>query len=219
MRGYLILLTSLLVTIALPASAADLSAQLNQFFKTRDPQHAVGMNVVVRTPQAQWPSCDMPQFTLPGNSRLWGNISVAANCGENRRYIQVQVQVSGQYLVAKRQLARGSSVTKEDFQLQTGRLDTLPARTLFDSASVTDAVVLRDIQPGQPVSLSMLRQPWRVKAGQNVMVIASGDGFDASGEGKALNNATSAQWVRVRMGNGQIVSGRVGDDGNILITL
>lgn len=219
MRGYLILLTSLLVTIALPASAADLSAQLNQFFKTRDPQHAVGMNVVVRTPQAQWPSCDTPQFTLPGNSRLWGNISVAANCGENRRYIQVQVQVSGQYLVAKRQLARGSSVTKEDFQLQTGRLDTLPARTLFDSASVTDAVVLRDIQPGQPVSLSMLRQPWRVKAGQNVMVIASGDGFDASGEGKALNNATSAQWVRVRMGNGQIVSGRVGDDGNILITL
>jgi flagella basal body P-ring formation protein FlgA len=65
----------------------------------------------------------------------------------------------------------------------------------------------------------MLRQPWRVKAGQNVMVIANGDGFDASGEGKALNNATSAQWVRVRMGNGQIVSGRVGDDGNILITL
>ncbi|WP_215847088.1 flagellar basal body P-ring formation chaperone FlgA [Candidatus Pantoea bituminis] len=219
MRGYLILLTSLLVTIALPAKAADLSAQLNQFFKTRDPQHAVGMNVVVRTPQAQWPSCDTPQFTLPGNSRLWGNISVAANCDENRRYIQVQVQVSGQYLVAKRQLARGSSVTKEDFQLQTGRLDTLPARTLFDSASVADAVVLRDIQPGQPVSLSMLRQPWRVKAGQNVMVIASGDGFDASGEGKALNNATSAQWVRVRMGNGQIVSGRVGDDGNILITL
>ncbi|MEG3112927.1 MULTISPECIES: flagellar basal body P-ring formation chaperone FlgA [unclassified Pantoea] len=219
MRGYLILLTSLLVTIALPAKAADLSAQLNQFFKTRDPQHAVGMNVVVRTPQAQWPSCDSPQFTLPGNSRLWGNISVAANCDENRRYIQVQVQVSGQYLVAKRQLARGSSVTKEDFQLQTGRLDTLPARTLFDSASVADAVVLRDIQPGQPVSLSMLRQPWRVKAGQNVMVIASGDGFDASGEGKALNNATSAQWVRVRMGNGQIVSGRVGDDGNILITL
>lgn len=219
MRGYLILLTSLLVMIALPAKAADLSAQLNQFFKTRDPQHAVGMNVVVRTPQAQWPSCDSPQFTLPGNSRLWGNISVAANCDENRRYIQVQVQVSGQYLVAKRQLARGSSVTKEDFQLQTGRLDTLPARTLFDSASVADAVVLRDIQPGQPVSLSMLRQPWRVKAGQNVMVIASGDGFDASGEGKALNNATSAQWVRVRMGNGQIVSGRVGDDGNILITL
>jgi flagella basal body P-ring formation protein FlgA len=65
----------------------------------------------------------------------------------------------------------------------------------------------------------MLRQPWRVKAGQDVMVVASGDGFDASGEGKALNNGTISQWVRVRMGNGQVVSGRVSDDGKILITL
>ncbi len=80
-------------------------------------------------------------------------------------------------------------------------------------------MVLRDIQPGQPVSQSMLRQPWRVKAGQDVMVVASGDGFDASGEGKALSNGTIAQWVRVRMGNGQVVSGRVSDDGKILITL
>ncbi|MDL4914137.1 MAG: flagellar basal body P-ring formation chaperone FlgA [Enterobacterales bacterium endosymbiont of Blomia tropicalis] len=219
MRGYPILLASLLVMIALPSSAADLSAQLNQFFKARDPQHAAGINVLVRTPKTQWPECDAPRFSLPGNSRLWGNMSVAANCDQNRRYIQVQVQVSGQYLVAKRQLVRGTSVKQDDFRMQSGRLDTLPARTLFNSDSVADAVVLRDIQPGQPVSLSMLRQPWRVKAGQNVTVIASGEGFDASSEGKALNNATRAQWVRVRMANGQIVSGRVSDDGNVLITL
>ncbi|HAI06697.1 MULTISPECIES: flagellar basal body P-ring formation chaperone FlgA [Pantoea] len=219
MRGYQTLLASLLVLIALPVTAGDLSAQLNQFFKARDPQHADGMTVVVRTPQAQWPDCDAPKFTLPGNSRLWGNMSVAANCGENRRYIQVQVQVTGPYLVANRLLTRGSSVSAADFSLQTGRLDTLPARALLNDEAVADAVVLRDIQPGQPINPSMLRQPWRVKAGQSVMVIASGDGFDASGEGKALNNATQSQWVRVRMGNGQVVSGRVRDDGNILITL
>ncbi|MCZ4058710.1 flagellar basal body P-ring formation chaperone FlgA [Pantoea sp. LMR881] len=219
MRGYPILLASLLAISALPVSATELSAQLTQFFKARDPQHAAGMKVVIRTPKTQWPDCDAPRFALPGNSRLWGNMSVAANCGENRRYLQVQVQVTGEYLVAKRQLARGTHVAQDDFRLQNGRLDTLPARTLFTSESVADAVVLRDIQPGQPVSLSMLRQPWRVKAGQNVQVIASGEGFNASSEGKALNNAASAQWVRVRMGNGQIVSGRVSDDGNILITL
>ncbi|MBO0636929.1 MULTISPECIES: flagellar basal body P-ring formation chaperone FlgA [Pantoea] len=219
MRRYLTLLTSLLVAIALPVSAGDLNAQLNQFFKARDAQHADGMVVVVRTPQEQWPVCEAPQFTLPGNSRLWGNMSVAANCGENRRYIQVQVQVTGSYLVANRLLSQGSSVSESDFTLQTGRLDTLPARALLNADSVADAVVLRDIQPGQPINPSTLRQPWRVKAGQNVMVIASGDGFDASGEGKALNNAARSQSVRVRMGNGQIVSGKVREDGNILITL
>ena len=42
MRRYLTLLTSLLVAIALPVSAGDLNAQLNQFFKARDAQHADG---------------------------------------------------------------------------------------------------------------------------------------------------------------------------------
>lgn len=219
MRGYSVLLPVLLVLFALPVSASDLTAQLTRFFQARDPQHAAGMQVVVRTPEAQWPACEAPDFTLPGNSRLWGNMSVAANCGENRRYLQVQVQVTGNYLVATRPLTRGSSVTAEDFRLQTGRLDTLPARALFSSEGLADAVVLRDIVPGQPVTFTMLRQPWRVKAGQHVVVIASGNGFSASGEGRALNNATTAQWVRVRMGNGQIVSGRVDDAGNILITL
>jgi len=219
MRGYPALLASLLALFALPVMAGDFSAQLNQFFKARDPEHATGMNVVIRTPQAQWPLCDTPQFTLPGNSRPWGNMSVAANCGENRRYIQVQVQVTGRYLVAKNSIARGATVSKDDFRIEEGRLDTLPPRTLLNDETVADSVVLRDIQPGQPVSQSMLRQPWRVKAGQDVMVVASGDGFDASGEGKALSNGTIAQWVRVRMGNGQVVSGRVSDDGKILITL
>nr|MBA2816699.1 Flagella basal body P-ring formation protein FlgAprecursor [Candidatus Pantoea persica] len=135
---------------------------------------------------------------------------MAASCGDTRRFLQVQV--TGHYLVAKRLLARGATVSADDFRLQSGRLDTLPARARYHVELVADAVVLCDIPPGQPVTLSMVRQPWRVKAGQNVMVIASG-------EGKALNNATHAQSVRVRMGNGQVVSGKVDADGNILISL
>lgn len=219
MRRFPTLLSPLLLALALPGHAAPLDAQLTQFFKARDPQHAAGMTVVVRTPKEQWPNCEAPQFLLPGNSRQWGNMSIATNCGQNRRYLQVQVQVTGLYLVANHQLQRGSSVSASDFRLQSGRLDTLPAHTLFNAASVADAIVMRDIPPGQAVTATMVRLPWRVKAGQNVLVVASGNGFDASSEGQALNNATTAQMVRVRMGNGQVVSGRVGEDGNILISL
>ncbi|NIG32805.1 flagellar basal body P-ring formation protein FlgA [Pantoea sp. ICBG 828] len=219
MRTTSSLLALLWLAFATPGYAADLSAQLTQFFQARDPQHAAGMTVVVRTPQTQWPACDTPQLLLPGNSRQWGNLSIAASCGQNRRYLQVQVQVTGEYLVANRQLARGSNVSASDFRLESGRLDTLPARALLSSSNLVDAIALRDIAPGQPVTATMLRQPWRVKAGQNVMVIASGNGFNASSEGRALNNASAAQTVRVRMSNGQVVSGRVSEDGNILISL
>ncbi|KOC91797.1 flagellar basal body P-ring formation chaperone FlgA [Winslowiella iniecta] len=213
------LLAGFLGLLSVQASAADLAAQLNQFFKARDPQHARDMQVVLRTPAAQWPPCETPQFSLPGNSRPWGNISVAASCAQQRRYLQVQVQVSGQYVIAARQITRGSAVSTADLQLKRGRLDILPARAVLNPQQAIDAISVRDISPGQAITLSMVRQPWRVKAGQNVLVIAQGEGFNASGEGRALNNAVVAQSVRVRMGNGQIVNGKVAADGNILITL
>ena len=222
MRGMTALWVSLLGLVTLSASAGDLTAQLNQFFKSRygeTGQNADTLSVVVKTPQSQWPDCAAPQFSLPGNSRMWGNMSVAANCGQNRRYLQVQVQVEGDYLVAARQVVRGTALTADDLKVVHGRLDTLPARAVINMADVADAVALRDIVPGQPLTMMMVRQPWRVKAGDNVNVIASGDGFNVASEGRAMNNATAAQPVRVRMNSGQIVSGKVGSDGNILISL
>lgn len=212
-------LGAMLTLLVMPVGAEDLGAQLNQFFKTRDPLHAAGMNVVVRTPQNQWPPCEAPQFSLPGNSRLWGNMSVAATCDRQRRYLQVEVQVTGEYVVVNRQIPRGTTLTADDVMIKQGRLDTLPARAVLDPKQIVDAVSVRDILPDQPLTLSMVRQAWRVKAGQPVIVIAQGDGFNVSSEGRALNNATAMQRVRVRMGNGQVVSGNVGADGNILISL
>lgn len=90
---------------------------------------------------------------------------------------------------------------------------------MLDANQLVDAVSLRDLVPEQPIQLTMLRQAWRVKAGQRVNVIASGDGFSANAEGLALNNASVAQKARVRMISGQVVSGVVDADGNILINL
>ena len=58
-------------------------------------------------------------------------------------------------------MLHASSVT-----LKRGRLDQLPPRTMLDINQAQDAVSLRDVAPGQPIQLSMLRQAWRVKAGQ-----------------------------------------------------
>ncbi|MGK4855751.1 flagella basal body P-ring formation protein FlgA, partial [Salmonella enterica] len=49
--------------------------------------------------------------------------------------------------------------------------------------------------------------------------IANGEGFSVNAEGQAMNNDAVTQNARVRMTSGQIVSGTVDSDGNILITL
>lgn len=165
------------------------------------------------------PACEQPLFSITSNSRLWGNVNVLARCGNDKRYVQVNVQATGNYVVAAMPIVRGGKLESASVKLKRGRLDTLPPRTVLDVNQLVDAVSLRDLTPGQPIQLTMLRQAWRVKAGQRVNVIASGDGFSANAEGQALNNAAVAQNARVRMVSGQVVSGVVDADGNILINL
>lgn len=201
------------------AMATNLSVQVNQFFQQQYPDKESQVNVVIKTPQNQWPQCDMPEITLPANARPWGNISLSVRCDGVRRFIQTQVQVSGHYAVAARQLAAGEKITPQDIEMKKGRLDTLPPGALLEPNFAQGAVSLRQINAGQPLTRNMLRRLWIIKAGQDVQVLAQGEGFNVNSNGKAMNNAAIQDTVRVRMASGQIVSGTVADDGTVRIML
>ncbi|WP_145522013.1 flagellar basal body P-ring formation chaperone FlgA [Yersinia aldovae] len=201
------------------ALAADLSVQVNQFFQQQYPDKESQVAVIIKTPQSQWPQCGMPEITLPTHSRPWGNVSLSVRCNGQRRFIQTQVQVSGRYAVATRRLAAGEKISMPDIEMKQGRLDTLPPGALLDTHFAQGAVSLRQINAGQPLTRNMLRRLWVIKAGQDVQILAQGEGFNINSTGKAMNNAAVQDSVRVRMASGQIVSGTVADNGTIQIML
>lgn len=212
-------LTAALLVLCPLAQAQDLNAQLSAFFAQRLTGFSDEVAVKVKTASNLLPRCEQPALSVQGNGKLWGNVNVLAQCGGEKRYIQVLVQATGNYVVAAAPVSRGSTLSPASVTLKRGRLDQLPPRTLLEMNQVQDAVALRDLATGQPVQQFMLRQSWRVKAGQRVQVIASGDGFSINSEGQALNNAAIAQNARVRMSSGQVISGTVNADGNVLINL
>ena len=212
-------LAATLLLLSPLVQADNLSDQLTAFFTQQLAGFSDDVSVTVRTPTNLLPSCEQPSFSVTGSAKLWGNLNVLARCANEKRYLQVTVQATGNYVVAASPIARGSVLQADSVTLKRGRLDQLPPRTMLDISQAQDSVSLRDMAPGQPIQLSMVRQAWRVKAGQRVMVVANGDGFSVNSEGQALNNAAVAQNARVRMSSGQVVSGTVGSDGNILINL
>lgn len=212
-------LAATLLLLSPMAQADGLQEKLTTFFAQQLAGFSDDVKVTVRTPSNLYPSCEQPSFTVTGTTKLWGNVNVLARCANEKRYLQVAVQATGDYVVAAVPVARGSVLQSNSVTLKRGRLDQLPPRTMLDINQAQNAVSLRDVAPGQAIQLSMLRQAWRVKAGQQVMVVANGEGFSINGEGKALNNAAVAQNARVRMSSGQVVSGTVSADGNILINL
>ncbi|TKY80897.1 flagellar basal body P-ring formation chaperone FlgA [Pectobacterium polonicum] len=215
---YLCLATPCFFILCAPINASNLPAQINQFFASRFQGSTNTVNVLIKSPESQWPQCEAPQITQPGNTKMWGNVSLSVRCEQQRRFIQTEVQVTGNYVTSSRPINRGTTLTEKDIGLTKGRLDLLPLRPILTLQGAQGAVLLRDLTPGQVITASMIRRAWVVKAGQSVQVIAQGDGFTINGEGKAMNNAAAGQTVRVRTANGQIISGITNEDGIILIS-
>ncbi|MCL2895301.1 flagellar basal body P-ring formation chaperone FlgA [Brenneria tiliae] len=200
-------------------SAKALSAQIEAFIRQQITIPVERIDVKIKTPNASLPDCSAPQFALPSRNKIWGNLSIRVTCGSDRYFVQTSVQVTGAYLVTSRPVPPKHKIGADDIKWQRGRIDTFATIPVTEPGQVLGSVSQRMIGAGQPLQAKMFRQPWAVRSGQRVQVIASGDGFNISSEGKVMNNAVLNDSVRVRMNSGQIVNGLVEADGTVKVAL
>ncbi|AMG66404.1 TPA: flagellar basal body P-ring formation chaperone FlgA [Providencia stuartii] len=208
--GSLILLTT--------TAQASLPQDINNYFRkihTKPNQ----VSIEIKTPIERWPSCEKPQILPPVGNRNMGNVSLPVQCGKKKQFIQLTVNVTGQYYVATRNIARGEKIEFVDIGTQKGLLHKLPTGAATDKVAIRGSIALRDINAGQTLTQSMMRRPWAVKAGQNVYVFANGHNFSVKYEGRAINNAATGENTRVRLINGQVVNGEALENGSVRVAL
>lgn len=168
----------------------------------------------------QLPPCAELVAFLPGGVRAWGALSVGVRCESPvswSAYLQARVSVMTDYLVTARPLRAGQIVGPADIVRRHGDLAALPDNTLTDPAQAVGHHTRYAVAQGNPVRGDMLRIPAAVRQGQNVKVVSAGEGFQVSSEGLALNNAAPGETVRVRMPNGQVISGTASATGVVEI--
>ncbi|AOV97364.1 flagella basal body P-ring formation protein FlgA [Edwardsiella hoshinae] len=205
---------------AAPMTAdASLPAAIQAYFQQQFPGDAYQVRVTLLSEAEQWPHCLQPQISQLASPRRWGRLSVLVQCPEARRYLQTEVQVTGRYPVTVKALNRGQNLSATQFRLTRGRLDTLPPGTILDLSRLEGATTLRSIGAGQPITAGMVRRTWVIRAGQQVQILAQGDGFNVSSEGRAMNNAALADVVRARTASGQVISGKASGPGTLTVTL
>ncbi len=138
--------------------AEGLEDQLNAFFAQKLAGFSDDVRVTVRTPPNLYPSCEAPSFSVTGSTKLWGNVNVLARCANEKRYLQVAVQATGNYVVAAVPIPRGSLLQPDSVTLKRGRLDQLPPRTMLDINRGSGGGQPARCRPGQAIQLSMLRR-------------------------------------------------------------
>lgn len=168
--------------------------------------------------QNQLPPCAALEPFLPPGTRAWGQINVGVRCNSPvawTAYLPAQISVFGEYLVTTRPIRSGQIVAPADLERRTGDLTTEAANTLTDMTQAVGHSVRYTIAAGSPLRADMLRLPQAIRQGQSVKVLGSGAGFTVANEGRALNAAAAGETVRVRLGNGQVISGTARADGAV----
>ncbi len=201
-----------------PVLAADSAAvrrAIEDYLQTQtrelpgNPTPIIGRIDAERLPGA----CEGMTVTMSGNRR-WGATQVAVSCrgGAQRLFVQVEIPVVADYLVAARPVGAGQKLTEADVGTQLGRL---PNDALMDRTQVIGHIAKNSLSAGLPLRADMFRLPWVVQQGQNVRVVVIGNGFEASKEGRALNNAAVGQDIQVRINSSSTVTGVARADGSV----
>ncbi|WP_301102954.1 flagellar basal body P-ring formation chaperone FlgA [Propionivibrio sp.] len=170
----------------------------------------ISYSIAPLDPRTQLTPCSAFEPFLPVGGKLWGKSTVGVRClgpSSWTVYVQVQVNVSGNYLISARTMPAGYVLGAADIVVRSGDLSTLPANIITDPSQAIGKTVKNGFSAGQALRSDQLITPWAVQQGQSIKTVSNGHGFSVSSEGKALNNAAAGQLVQVRTASGQTVSG------------
>lgn len=217
---------AILFLLATPLSSQaqeSLAATLDHYLRiqTRGLPGQVTYSIGHIDSRTQLRPCSSFEPFLPTGSRLWGKSTVGVRCLAPSAwtvYVPVQVKISGNYLIAARQVTAGQALVAEDIVIRSGDLSSFPANIVTDQAQALGKTAKNRIAAGQPLRSDFLIAPWAVQQGQSVKLVSKGSGFSVSSEGKALNNASDGQVAQVRTSSGQTVSGIARPGGMVEVT-
>lgn len=162
--------------------------------------------------------CIALEASLPNGGKVWGNTTVAVRCTTPSPwtiYVQANVSVFADYVVATVQLPQGKTITANDISFANGDITNLPAGIFTDAGQVLGQVMGSSVGAGSLLRQDLLRSPLAVKQGQTVRLIIFGPGFSVTSSGYALNNASVGQMAQARASTGKTISGIAKSNGEI----
>lgn len=155
-------------------------------------------------------TCKDMQIALPPGYRLVGKTQLRVRCIDSANWsisVPVNVSINLTYFVAARPLSANYEIREGDLRAQQGDLANLPGSVVLDATQAIGRTLNSAIAAGNPLRQEMLRNPIVIKQKQLVKVIFREGDLEVMNEGTALSNAMEGQPVRVKVNNGQTVSG------------
>ncbi|GAB4214718.1 MAG: flagellar basal body P-ring formation chaperone FlgA [Rhodoferax sp.] len=171
----------------------------------------------------QLEACARIEPYLPPGTRLWGKTRLGLRCLEGNKlwnvFLPITIKAWGPAWVLKRQVASGHALSEGDVMAAEVDWAEFSSPVVARKEDWDGKVAARMLMPGQSLRQNMVRSPQVFQSGAQVRVIAQGPGFEISTSAQAVGAGVVGESVRVRMGNGQVVTGLVRDSQTVTVTL
>ncbi|NMM77246.1 flagella basal body P-ring formation protein FlgA [Rhodococcus sp. SRB_17] len=222
--AFVVLSLGCAVAAANAQAPADLGQATQQWLDAALQQQSQGMlrmevSVGALDERLRLAPCARIEPYLPAGARLWGRSRLGLRCVEGSTrwnvFLPLTVKAFGPAWVLTGNVASGEVLTEADATETEVDWAAEAASVVADPAQWVGQVASRPLHAGQALRQSMVRAPHLFQAGAQVRVVAEGPGYAVSGGGQALVAGAAGQTVRVRMGNGKIVSGTVDENGTV----
>ncbi|MDM0108896.1 flagellar basal body P-ring formation chaperone FlgA [Variovorax sp. J22R24] len=177
--------------------------------------------IVKASASTVFPPCNDFEAFMPAGAAPWGRVSVGLRCRGDKpwmRFVPVHVAVEGRYYVAARAIEAGEAVGAGDVVERTGDLSALPRSVITDAAALQGVVTANRVAAGAPLRKELMRGAVVIQQGQTVHLVAQGQGFVVSTEGKAMTRAEIGATVQAKTRDGRLLTGIAGEDGQIRLS-
>lgn len=167
--------------------------------------------------------CGRVEPYLPDGAKLWGRSRIGLRCVEGPSlwnvFIPVTVKVWGPAWLVTRTLAPGEVMGPGDAQLGEADWAENPAPVLVQQGDWLGVATSRSLAPGQPLRHNMVRPVRVFDSGTEVKVVVTQARFHLASSGRAMSHGFVGQPVRVKLGSGKVVSGRVKRDASVAVDM
>jgi flagella basal body P-ring formation protein FlgA len=146
--------------------------------------------------------CDQPleSYTPQGKKQI-GKITVGVRCSGATPwslFVPVTVKVMANIVVAKNSLPRGSIIRASDVTMEQRDISRLHRGFMEDTQAVIGKKLRQRVRRDQVLTPSQLVAPLTVKRNNRVIIRASNKTVRVSMAGKALQNGSLGQIIRVK---------------------
>ncbi|XBC41579.1 MAG: flagellar basal body P-ring formation chaperone FlgA [Buchnera aphidicola (Kaburagia rhusicola rhusicola)] len=213
------ILLNLLFLIVFKIQANSFPEHLVSFLKQKNLAYSDSMSIIVYNDisSKKWLTCSSPTFIASNTLKLFGLMNIEVICEKIHQFIQVEVKVKGEYIVAARNIKKGKKIVNSDISTKYGYLDKNKLNAHLDKKKILNLMSLKNIKKNELITRNLLRPMWLIKIHQKVSVTIKDIGFIIISEGHAMNNAYRNQKVKIKLDNGTIISGIVNDKGVIMV--